>query len=67
MNNQNNTKAKYYFSPMQLNDTKIQEFGRNDGIESFLHCQEKFNIFHVVFMDSDSKLKAIYSIMSHTA
>ena len=29
---------------MQLNDTKIQEFGRNDGIKSILHCQEKFFI-----------------------
>ena len=27
---------------MQLNDTKIQEFGRNDGIRSVFHCQEKF-------------------------
>ena len=29
---------------MQLNDTKIEEFGRNDGIESISHCQEKFFI-----------------------
>ena len=27
---------------MQLNDTKIQEFGRNDGIQSILHCQDQF-------------------------
>ena len=67
MKNQNITKAKYEFSPMQLNDTKIQEFGRNDGVESFLHCQGKFYIFHVVCMDFDSKLKVIYSIMGHTA
>ena len=30
------------FSSMQLNDTKIQEFGRNEGIESVLHCQDTF-------------------------
>ena len=29
---------------MQLNDTKIEEFGRNDGIKSISHCQEKFFI-----------------------
>ena len=29
---------------MQLNDTKIQEFGRNDGIQSILHCQDQFFI-----------------------
>ena len=29
---------------MQLNDTKIQEFGRNDGIRSVFHCQDKFFI-----------------------
>ena len=27
---------------MQLNDTKIQEFGRNEGIKSVLHCQVTF-------------------------
>ena len=32
------------FSSMQLNDTKIQEFGRNDGIQSILHCQDQFFI-----------------------
>ena len=32
------------FRSMQLNDTKIQEFGKNDGIQSVLHCQEKFSI-----------------------
>ena len=25
---------------MQLNDTKIQEFERNEGIKSVLHCQD---------------------------
>ena len=29
---------------MQLNDTRIQEFGRNDGVRSIFHCQEKFLI-----------------------
>ena len=32
------------FSSMQLNDTKVQEFGRNDGIRSVFHCQDKFFI-----------------------
>ena len=27
---------------MQLNDTRIQEYGRNDGVQSVLHCQDKF-------------------------
>ena len=38
------------FRSMQLNDTRIQEFGRNDGIKSILHCQEKFfisNLFNL--------------------
>ena len=30
------------FSSMKLNDTKIQEYGRNDGVHSILHCQDKF-------------------------
>ena len=34
------------FSSMQLNDTRIQEYGRNDGIQSILHCQDKFFISH---------------------
>ena len=32
------------FSSMQLNDTKIEEYGRNDGIQSILHCQDQFFI-----------------------
>ena len=32
------------FSSMQLNDTKIQEYGRKDGIQSISHCQDKFFI-----------------------
>ena len=67
MKKRNHTKAKYWFSPMQLNDTKIQEFGRNDGVESFLHCQGKFYIFHLILIDSYLKLKVIYSIMGHMA
>ena len=35
-------------SSMQLNDTKIEEFGRNDGIKSISHCQEKFFISYNV-------------------
>ena len=35
------------FSSMQLNDTKIQEFGRNDGIRSVFHCQDKFFILSI--------------------
>ena len=29
---------------MQLNDTKIEEYGRKDGIQSILHCQDQFFI-----------------------
>ena len=29
---------------MQLNDTKIDEFGKQDGIKSIYHCQETFFI-----------------------
>ena len=32
---------------MQLNDTKIQEFGRNDGIRTVFHCQDKFFILSI--------------------
>ena len=32
------------FSKMQLNDTRIQEYGRRDGIQSILHCQDQFFI-----------------------
>ena len=32
------------FSSMQLNDTRIQEYGRNDGVHSIFHCQDKFYI-----------------------
>ena len=32
------------FSSMQLNDTKIEEYERNDGIQSILHCQDQFFI-----------------------
>lgn len=35
------------FSSMQLNDTKIQEFGRNDGIRTVFHCQDKFFILSI--------------------
>ena len=37
---------------MQLNDTKIQEFGRNDGIRSVFHCQDKFFISSYFFADN---------------
>ena len=32
------------FSSMQLNDTRIQEYRRNDGVHSIFHCQDKFYI-----------------------
>ena len=35
---------------MQLNDTRIQEYGRNDGVHSILHCQEKFYTSFYNFM-----------------
>ena len=38
------------FSSMQLNDTKIEEYGRNDGIQSILHCQDQFFISEVKFL-----------------
>ena len=36
------------FSSMQLNDTKIQEFGRNDGIRTVFHCQDKFFMLSIL-------------------
>ena len=48
---------------MQLNDTKIQEFGRNDGIRTVFHCQDKFfilSIFSVKIPSSDDKEGRIF-------
>ena len=42
------------FSSMQLNDTKIQEFGRNDGIRSVFHCQDKFFILSISSVQNQS-------------
>ena len=48
------------FSSMQLNDTKIQEIGRNEGIKSLLHCQDTFlpylNFIQIQSSDDQSKL-----------
>ena len=38
------------FRSMQLNDTRIQEFGRNDGIKSVSHCQDKFFVRFLVIL-----------------
>ena len=47
------------FSSMQLNDTRIQEYGRNDGIQSILHCQDQF------FISESNLLLLIFEYMQH--
>ena len=51
-----------------LNETKIDEFGKTDGILSALHCEDEFFIRHVFNIDFHTKLKQMnqmpMSIMS---
>ena len=52
---------------MQFNDTRIQEFGKNDGIQSVLHCQEKFFVsylFDICFKDFKSDILLIGLFLS---
>ena len=48
------------FSSMQLNDTKIEEYGRNDGIQSILHCQDQFFISKDYLLLSNFRIRDFF-------